>query len=69
MLSKLTDMLQGVLNFYDAISRISTKVSEGSGNFVATFSPVPAEDEYWKIVFDLIGLGFALTMSPMWNNC
>ena len=38
------------------------------GTFATTFAPVQNESEAEKIILDLIGLGFALAASPIWNS-
>jgi hypothetical protein len=37
------------------------------GPFSSTFAPIVDESEIGKIMLDLLGLGFALTVAPLWN--
>ena len=38
------------------------------GNFSTTFAPIEDLSAGLKLALDLIGLGFALAFSPVWNS-
>ncbi len=38
------------------------------GGFASTFAPIENESEGLKLALDLLGLGFAMFASPMWNS-
>ena len=55
-------------DIFDAISKAEGQISTDMGGFAATFAPIEDESEGLKLALDLIGLGFAMFASPMWNS-
>jgi len=58
------------LNFdiFDAISKAQGQVLSDMGGFAKTFAPILDDSAQVKLALDLIGLGFALFASPLWNS-
>ena len=56
-------------NFYDAISKADGPATDFMGTFSTTFAPIDDPDAGLKLMLDLLGLGFALMASPVWNSC
>ena len=56
-------------NFYDAISKADGPATDFMGTFATTFAPIDDPDAGLKLMLDLLGLGFALMASPVWNSC
>lgn len=54
-------------NIYDAISKANGPVSDLMGTFSSTFAPIDDSQKGLKVLLDVIGLGFALVVAPVWN--
>jgi len=57
------------MNFYDAIYRVEASVSTVMAGFSSTFAPIKDESAIEKVILDIVGLGYALFASPLWNSC
>ena len=55
-------------NFYQGIDNANGPVVDYMGTFSTTFAPIDDPDAGLKLMLDLIGLGFALMASPVWNS-
>ncbi|KAM0796585.1 hypothetical protein BDR22DRAFT_825040 [Usnea florida] len=55
-------------NFYEGIDNANGPVVDYMGTFSTTFAPINDPDAGLKLMLDLIGLGFALMASPVWNS-
>ncbi|KAK9241813.1 hypothetical protein V1506DRAFT_549546 [Lipomyces tetrasporus] len=56
------------MNFYDAIGRVQTTITDEIGQLTTTFTAVPESDTALKIILDVVSLSFALFAAPMWNS-
>ena len=68
LLKHIVDLCQLNFNMYDAISKAESAVTTQMGGFASTFAPIEDGSEGLKLALDLLGLGFAMFMSPMWNS-
>ncbi len=55
-------------DIFDAISKAEGQITTDIGGFAETFAPIDDETEALKLTLDLLGLGFALFASPVWNS-
>ena len=54
-------------NIYDAIGKANGPIVDMMGTFSSTFAPIDDPQKGLKVFLDIIGLGFALTVAPIWN--
>ncbi|KAG8526406.1 uncharacterized protein KY384_000062 [Bacidia gigantensis] len=54
-------------NIYDSLTKAEGQITTQVGEFASTFAPIDPSVDAWKLVLDLIGLSFALAVSPLWN--
>ncbi|KAJ0152877.1 Berberine bridge enzyme-like 21 [Fusarium oxysporum f. sp. albedinis] len=55
-------------NFWDALDRAQNDINAQVGEVSSTFAPIKSSDFSVKLLLDIIGLGFSLAVSPMWNS-
>ncbi|SCV50154.1 uncharacterized protein FFFS_09366 [Fusarium fujikuroi] len=55
-------------NFWDALDRAQNDINAQVGELSSTFAPIKSSDFSVKLLLDIIGLGFSLAVSPMWNS-
>lgn len=55
-------------DIFDAISKAEGQITTDIGGFATTFAPIDDAPEALKVTLDLLGLGFALVASPLWNS-
>lgn len=60
--------LQFMFNFWDSMDRAQNDVNLDIAAMSSTFAPIPKESIDIKLALDILGLGFALAASPMWNS-
>ncbi|KAL2054149.1 hypothetical protein ABVK25_005688 [Lepraria finkii] len=53
---------------YDATSIAEGYIDTQMGDFSGTVAPIEDESEGLQLALDLLGLGFALFASPIWNS-
>jgi len=56
-----------MLDFYENIVRAQTLVSDAAISIQSTFAPLPKDDPMKKLIWDFIGLSYALVAAPVWN--
>lgn len=56
-------------NLHSGILNAGNDIDKQIGLLAATFAPIPKESFSEKLALDILGLTFALVMSPFWNNC
>ncbi|KAK9364399.1 hypothetical protein V1509DRAFT_78068 [Lipomyces kononenkoae] len=68
ILNSFVTLNNALMNFYDAISRIQTTVTDEIGGVSSTFTAPTPNDTFFKVLMDIIGLSYALFAAPMWNS-
>jgi hypothetical protein len=55
--------------FFKAMQEAQATVVTKAGDFASTFVEIVDPQAQLKILLDVVGLGFALIASPVWNSC
>lgn len=55
-------------NFYDAIGDAEVSITPHMLDFTEKFAPIDDAAKGFKIVMDIVSLGFALSTAPVWNS-
>ena len=57
-----------MLNFYEAIFRVQSKVADSTIQMQKDFAPIPKDNtKIARLILDAIGLGFVLFSAPAFN--
>ncbi|KAK9318864.1 glycosyl hydrolase family 71-domain-containing protein [Lipomyces orientalis] len=68
ILNSFITLNNAIMNYYDAIGRIQTSITDDIGAVTSTFTQVASTDTALKVILDIVGLSFALFAAPMWNS-
>lgn len=59
--------MQMNMTFYEALTRVETKLTTVMAGFSSTFAPIKDKSAIEKLVLDLVSLGYGLLAAPVWN--
>ncbi|KAG8530286.1 uncharacterized protein KY384_004788 [Bacidia gigantensis] len=54
-------------NIYDAVYKAQDYVTTQIAGFSETFAPIKQPTDALKVILDIVGLGFAVALAPVWN--
>ena len=57
------------MNIYSAISRTQVQMVSSVGSIQGTFATFPDNDHVFNLIFDIVGLAFAVGGAPVWCKC
>jgi hypothetical protein len=57
------------MNMYSAISRTQVQMVSSVDSIQGTFATFPESDHVFNLIFDIVGLAFAVGGAPVWSKC
>ncbi|KAK9369874.1 hypothetical protein V1509DRAFT_638557 [Lipomyces kononenkoae] len=68
ILNSFETVTRAMSNFYSAIGDSRNNIDGDIGLLASTFAPIPQQSFSTKLALDILSLGFALALSPLWNS-